>query len=780
MARPTNAQRLTDIHQEALAEFDSIQSAVRDERLQCVQDRRFYSIAGAMWEGPLGMQFENKPRLEVNKIGLAVQRIFNEYRNNRVSVQFVSKTGEESDSLADTCARLFRADEQDSGAEEAYDNAFEEAVGGGFGAFRLRTVYENEGDDEDERQRIRWEPIFDADTSVFFDLGAKRQDKSDAKRCWVLSSMTIDAYRETYDDDPTTWPKDIEQTEFDWCTPDVVYVAEHYRVEEKPETVHVYRALDGTEERYRDDDLTEEMLSELAAIGSVKVREKRVKRRRVRKYIMSGGKVLEDLGYIAGQHIPIVPVYGRRWFVDNIERCSGHVRMAKDPQRLKNMQLSKLAEISALSSIEKPIFTPEQVAGHQVMWQEDNIKNYPYLLVNTITGPDGMSQAAGPVGYTKSSDVPPAMAALLSLAEQDIRDVLGNQEQGDKIVANVSGKALETVQQRLDMQSYIYISNFGNAKRRGGEIWLSIAKEIYVEPGRKMKALGVQGEIGGVELLKPAVDDKGALKYENDLSTADLDLAIEIGPSFRSQRAAIVQSLINLIAITQDPQTQSVLQSMVIMNMEGEGLGETREYFRKKLVEMGVLEPREKDQQWLQAAQEAAQNDPNAALINAMAQESQAKADKMTAEVELTQAKTVETLAKVGQEGSMPASGGTGGEMQPGQPVNEKERLQLEAMEIENEIKRRKLEREDEELNKIRSETRSKDTQTVAAEEFLSATAEFRQLAQDLTARVNEVDQAVQDLAKTMRSNADRAIEAISRPKRIIRERGRITRIEVQ
>jgi hypothetical protein len=35
-------------------------------------------------------------------------------------------------------------------------------------------------------------------------------------------------------------------------------------------------------------------------------------------------------------------VYGKRWFVDNIERCMGHVRLAKDPQRLKNMQLSKL------------------------------------------------------------------------------------------------------------------------------------------------------------------------------------------------------------------------------------------------------------------------------------------------------------------------------------------------------------------------------------------------------------------------------------------------------
>ena len=128
MARKTKAEKLASIHQEAMTEFDSIQSALRDERLQCLQDRRFYSIAGAQWEGPLGEQFDNKPKFEVNKIHLSVIRIINEYRNNRITVDFVSKEGLETDDLADTCDGLYRADEEDSGAEEAYDNAFEESV----------------------------------------------------------------------------------------------------------------------------------------------------------------------------------------------------------------------------------------------------------------------------------------------------------------------------------------------------------------------------------------------------------------------------------------------------------------------------------------------------------------------------------------------------------------------------------------------------------------------------------------------------------------------------
>ncbi len=79
---------------------------------------------------------------------------------------------------------------------------------------------------------------------------------------------------------------------------------------------------------------------------------------------VSGGKVLEDAGYIAGKNIPIVVVYGKRWFVDNIERCMGAVRLAKDAQRLKNMQLSKLGEISqAVAEQTKLLYALQQKAA---------------------------------------------------------------------------------------------------------------------------------------------------------------------------------------------------------------------------------------------------------------------------------------------------------------------------------------------------------------------------------------------------------------------------------
>jgi hypothetical protein len=657
MARIPNDQRLANLHSEALQQFNDIQTALRDERLQCLQDRRFYSLCGAQWEGPLWDQYENKPKFEVNKIMLAVIRIVNEYRNNRITVDYVSKDGTENDKLAEVCDGLYRADEQASVADEAYDNAFEEAVGGGIGAWRLRTVYEDEENDEDDRQRIRFEPIYDADSSVFFDLNAKRQDKSDAKYCFVVTSMTRESYKETYNDDPTDWPKIIHQYEFDWATPDVVFVAEYYKLEEKTETIRIFQAIDGTEERYTQTDFAnDETLEEtLMAIGTREVRSKRVKRMRVRKYIMSGGKVLEDAGYIAGKCIPIVVVYGKRWFVDNIERCMGAVRLAKDAQRLKNMQLSKLGEISALSSIEKPIMTPEQVAGHQVMWAEDNLRDYPYLLINPVTGPDGNTQISGPVAYTRSAAIPPAMAALLQITEQDMQDILGNPQGADKMVSGVSGKAVELIQTRVDMQTFIYMSNFAKGMKRCGEIWLSMAKEIYTEDKRKMKTIAPTGEAGMVELMQPMIDQEtGAVKMANDLSDATFDVVAEVGPSSSSKRAATVRALTGMLQITQDPETQQVLTAMAMMNMEGEGVGDANAYFRKKLLRMGVVKPTDDEAQQLMEEMQGQPQDPNAMYLQAAAEEATAKAAKARADTvetvasaELKRAQTLETLGKV-------------------------------------------------------------------------------------------------------------------------------------
>ena len=645
MAR-TKEQKLAEVHDAALSRFDDVLATCQYEREECLADRRFVHVRGATWEGALGEQFENRPQLETNEASLAVLRIVNEYRNNRITANFVSRTGDDSDELADLCDGLYRADELDSTAEEAYDNAFSEGVSGGMGAFRLRTEYEDEYDEDNDYQRIRFEPIYDADSSVFFDSNAKRYDKSDAKYCFVVTGMSEEAYKAEYDDDPQSWSKNIRTFDFDWSDGEMVYVAEYYTVQDTTEVVHKYRKVSGDIIKVLDADLDDEKKAEFAEVGTIPVSSKRVKRRKVRKYVLSGGGVLSDEGFIAGEEIPIVPFYGQRVYIDGIERVSGHVRGVKDMIRLRNMQISVIAERAADGGESLPLMTPEQVEGHEVAWANKAVDRPPYLLINAIEGANGEEIPSGPVGYTQPPQVSPAEAALLDVSKQEISDLLGNQQGGDEISANVSGYAVELVQNRLDMQSYIYMSNFAKSVKRAASIWLSIARVIYDDDGRKMKVMDRQDEPKHVEVGRRVLVD-GRPEKEADISKARFDVAVDVGPASQTKRQAIIKALTDMLGVIQDPADAKVLSATIMRNMEGEGLASIREHFRQQLVKMGVEEPTEEEAEAMAAAEGQQEPDPQVIYLQTEADKNRAQAAESMADTQYKKAKTAETLAGI-------------------------------------------------------------------------------------------------------------------------------------
>ncbi len=139
------------------------------------------------------------------------------------------------------------------------------------------------------------------------------------------------------------------------------------------------------------------------------------------------------------------------------------------------MQLSKLGEISALTPIEKPIFLPEQVAGHEMMWAEDNLKNYPYLLVN-LRDANGNEMASGAIGHTKPPQIPQAMAALRRSPSRTCRTFSAAKKLAKRWFRTLAARRSNWIQSRPDMQSFIYMSNMAKAVKRSGEIWLNGAR----------------------------------------------------------------------------------------------------------------------------------------------------------------------------------------------------------------------------------------------------------------------------------------------------------------
>ena len=659
------SKRLQDVHSAAVTLFNEIYAASWPQRSEALAERRFATIPGAQWEGYWGEQFENRPQLEVNMVHLALIRVEDEWRNNRISVTFTDRDGDD-DETPNACASLYRADEQDSGAQEAYDNAVQEAMGGGMGAWRLRACYENEYDPDSDRQRIRFEPIYDADQCVFFDLNAKRQDKADARHCFVLTGMTRGAYEEEYGDDVSSWPKPMLAVgRFDWVQADTVYVAEYYRIEDASEKIYTFTDIGGADEKLTliqllatvepvlDADGKEDEEATLQAaitaksdIGTKLIAQKNVKVRKVHKYVMSGSRVLEDAGYLPGRSIPVFPVFGKRWFVQNVERFMGHVRLAMDSQRLMNMQLSKMAETAARSSDSKPIFDPEQIDPNiSQQWADDNLKNYPFLLAKALRNPDGSIATAGPVGMTQPSVVPPVTAALIQIAQGALTELLGSAQAPEELVSNTSGRAVNLTQQRQDARAFVYLDNAAKAQRRCGEVWLEYANELYVEDMRRMKAVAVDGSSSSIMINRPVIGKDGVTSYENDIGNATCDITVDVGPTSSSKRQAMVMALTNVMTVSQDPQQASMLTAMILRNIEGEGLADMHEFERKQLLKMGIGKPTDADKAEAANAQPAAP-DPNAQFLMASAAKEASTAQLNAARTQLTMAQTQSELSQ--------------------------------------------------------------------------------------------------------------------------------------
>jgi hypothetical protein len=639
------SERLAEVHAKAMRRFEAIATPQQEIRQHALTCRRFISIPGAQWDGEWGAQFVNAPRMEIDKLSKGVDKIVNDYRQNRIVPDFRPSGGNSDQETATSLDGIHRADAYKFKSQQALDNAFEEAAAGGFGAWRLTNVLEDETDKDNDAQRIN--PgmlIADADQRVYFDGNSKQYDKSDAKFCFVLTADARENFEAEWPDKTTSWPGGINRLTLDWFTPDVILKCEYYEVEEVKNDLLIMTHKASKEERREwATEVDADEQSTLRKQGWEIVKKRRT-RQRVHKYLMSGAEVLEDQGFIAGSMIPVIPVYGKRWFVDNQERFRGYVSKRMDSQRLYNGKVSKLAEQDSVSGREIPIFAAEQMPPNlAAQWARQNIDRHPYALVNPLRNPDGSIASAGPIGKVEPPQVAPVTAALLQIASSDLTE---DMEDPDKVMANVSADAMDIAATRVDAKSGIYLDNMRQSVQRAGEVWLDMAGDVYCEKLRKVETMSEDGDDGEATLHQPKVDKDGNFHIINDFTKGRYKVIADVTEATTTRREKTVRASLHIATVAQaaqDMELSQIATLIAVMNTEGEGMNDFQKYARAKLVGMKVVEPTEDEKKQMeQAQQEQGQQppDPAALLEQAKAMDVHASAQLKMAKLPLEAAKT--------------------------------------------------------------------------------------------------------------------------------------------
>lgn len=554
--------------------------AVSEPYDKAIDDIKFVAVPGHQWDEATKRRRKNRPCYEFPKLRGQVMQIINEQKQSRPQGK-VRGVGAEDRGLAEIMQGICRNIESVSNAEQAYDIAYEAAVQGGFGAWRLATDYANQDDfDLDIFVRAIRNPF-----AVIFDSAAIEIDRRDANWAFVIELIPKEEFERRYPDcDITDFFTDRDFV--DWHDKGQVRIAEYWeKVCEKSE---VWALSDGRIVNSSDLGLDEKQLQD----ANIRiVRRRSVERKKVYSRLTNGAAWLNEQTEFPSKFIPIVPVWGNIQNIEGEDHWCGAVRYAKDQQRLHNHH--KTAAIEAVAKAPKApyIVKASWIAGYEEYWKNANSEDYPYLPVSDITPADAIPKR------TEQAQIPSALLELARLDNDDMKAATGIYDASLGAKSNeTSGKAIGLRRAQGATATFNYIDNLVYAIKYTYEILVDMIPRVF-DTQRVVRILGPDGGEKWKELYKqvPNPDKPGEFITLNDISKGKYDVTVTVGPSYATQRMEAVETFTELAGQlgSSMPAIAPLLAYQVLHNVDLPGSEEVDTAFRKMLVGQGLLPPKD-------------------------------------------------------------------------------------------------------------------------------------------------------------------------------------------
>ena len=528
-----------------------------NNRVEALDDLKF--AGGDQW--PVEIQnsrlLESRPYLTINKIDAYCRQIQNQQRQQRPRMKAHGMNTQSDEKVAEIVTGILRHIENQSDADSAYDTAFEFAVRMGWGYFRVTHDYPNPDSFDQEIYIKRIDNPF----MVYFDPNSTEPDGSDAERCLITEVVSKEVFRKMYpgaDDGGGFNQRGTGDSQSEWITKEDIRIAEYFY------TVRTRTKLlllsDGTT-CYEDEKPSESMMLEA---GVYVVSKRETVKKQIKWCKLTGMEVLETSDW-AGKYIPVIPVYGQQLIVDSKRKKFGLTRMAKDPQRMYNFWSTALTESVALAPKAKFLLAEGQDEGHEMEWNQANIKSMPVLRYKQT---DSEGRQAPMPQRIQPEPPPTGMVTALQGLNSDLMAVIGIYDPSQLPQGNMSGKAINGQQQQTDMTNFHYYDNLTRSIRQCGRICLDLIPKIY-DKQRVLRIIGADGKGELVTINEQVQDEQGVDKIENDVTVGQYDIVMETGPGYASKRQEAVENMMALLPA--DPNLMQTAGDLIFRNMDFPG-----------------------------------------------------------------------------------------------------------------------------------------------------------------------------------------------------------------
>lgn len=500
-------QAILKLARERYSRVDDAEFHIREAS---IEDIKFvYNVEDGQWPEEVRQERlqDNRPCLTSNKLRKYVAQVANQERENRLAGKVRGVDDKADPEKAQIYEDLIRQIEYNSGADEVYSCAGEQAVAGGFGYFRILTEIPDDGFDQEIVIRK-----IDNQFSVHMD--PKR------RFCFISDVMSIEEFEQEY---PDAEKEDFEQVSTGerwehWYENDNVRVAEYFV--KKPKTRKLVKALDaqGNISVY---EITDEVTEKSLTDQNIQILDRRdAKSHEVCWYKITGNQILEHIEDLPSREIPVIEVKGDEINIEGKIYKRSLVRDGKDPQRLYNYWLTTEAETVALQPKAPYILSEDQITGHENEWNDANRKNLPYLTYR------------GDARNRPQREVPPQLSAghvnMINIANNDLKDTIGMYEANVGQQSNErSGRAIFARQQAGQISTLHFRDNLRRAVVDAGKIMIEMIPKVY-DSERIIRLRGEDGTERTERINQTVLNEDGTTVTINDLTVGKYDLQADV------------------------------------------------------------------------------------------------------------------------------------------------------------------------------------------------------------------------------------------------------------
>jgi hypothetical protein len=439
------AQSESDFIKEALERFKDAQDAEIDIRKEALISDKF--VDGDQWPEDIKnfRRSKHRPYLTVNKMRPFVMNIVGDIRQNMPAINVRPVDSISDVAGAEVRKEIIRNIEQNSDAQTVYANGLEQALGGGYGYWRIRTKFT---DDDIFEQEIIIEEVKNRFT-VFFDQNARKNTYEDAKYVFLASYLPLEEFKRKFPGKDTIGIDPVTEGEFyeGWFEKDRVRVAEYmWKEPVKKMIASVINPQTGQSMVIDSDKVPE---------GTEILRQREVETHKVMWVKMSGTQILEAKREMPTKFLPVIPVIGNDVLIEGKKKYRSLIYDAIDSQRMYNYHYTASIERLGLTAKSPYLLTKQQINGLEKYWNEANTSNRPYLLYN----PDSQAGSNPPKREQPPSASGGDMTQLIT-ANNDMRETVGMHQANLGQPSNErSGRAIIARQRQGENNVYKFIDN---------------------------------------------------------------------------------------------------------------------------------------------------------------------------------------------------------------------------------------------------------------------------------------------------------------------------------